>query len=51
MIEDVGYYQVGGTLTDKQNTLVSRQGYYYPATKDSYFYMDVELTGPREGTR
>ena len=49
MIEDVGYYQVGGTLTDKQNTLVSRQGYYYPATKDSYFYMDVELTGPREG--
>lgn len=49
MVEDVGYYMVGGTLTDKQNTLVSQQGYYYPSTKDSYFYMDVHLTGPREG--
>ncbi|MCM1521881.1 MAG: hypothetical protein NC039_04430 [Muribaculaceae bacterium] len=49
MAEDVGYYTVGGTLTDKTNTLTSRQGYYYPSTKDSYFYLDVDLTGPREG--
>lgn len=49
MVEDVGYYTTGGTLTDKTNTLNSMQGYYYPSTKDSYFYLDVDLTGPREG--
>lgn len=49
LVEDVGYYQVGGTLTDRQNTLRSQQGYYYPATKDSYFYFNVDLSGPREG--
>ncbi|MCM1138914.1 MAG: hypothetical protein NC221_04045 [Duncaniella sp.] len=48
MYEDVGYYQTGGTLTDKQNTLNSLQGYYYPSTKDAFFYMDVDLEGPRE---
>lgn len=45
---DVGYYMVGGTLDDKTNTLVSRQGYYYPSTKDAFFYLDVDLTGPQE---
>lgn len=48
MAADVGYYETGGTLTDKQNVLRSLQGYYYPATKDAYFYLNVDLTGPRE---
>lgn len=45
---DVGYYMVGGTLDDRTNRLESQQGYYYPATKDAFFYLNVELTGPRE---
>lgn len=48
MKEDCGYYMTGGRLSDKTNTLTSQQGYYYPATKDAYFYFDVELTGPRQ---
>ena len=47
MPQDMGYYQTGGTLTDKKNTLRSMQGYYYPSTKDAFFYLDVDLTGPR----
>ena len=43
----VGYYETGGTLTDKQNILKSLQGYYYPDTKDAFFYLNVDLTGPR----
>ncbi len=46
--QDVGYYMVGGTLDDKVNTLRSEQGFYYPATKDAFFYMNVDLTGPRQ---
>ncbi len=45
--QDVGYYMTGGTLDDKQNTLKSLQGYYYPSTKDAFFYLNVDLTGPR----
>ena len=48
MAADVGYYETGGTLTDKPNTLRSLQGFYYPATKDAFFYLNVDLTGPRE---
>ncbi|MDE6123244.1 MAG: hypothetical protein K2F76_08370, partial [Duncaniella dubosii] len=48
MAAEVGYYETGGTLTDKQNTLRSLQGFYYPATKDAFFYLNVDLTGPRE---
>lgn len=48
MRQDVGFYETGGTLTDKQNKLTSYQGYYYPATKDAFFYLDVVLTGPRQ---
>lgn len=47
LYDNVGYYLTGGTLTDTQNTLESRQGYYYPDSKDAFFYFDVELTGPR----
>lgn len=44
---NVGSYDLGGTLTDKENKLTSVEGYYYPATKDAYFYDNVRLTGPR----
>ncbi len=47
LAEDVGYYETGGTLSDKQNTLNSLQGYYYPSTKDAFFYLNVDLLGPR----
>lgn len=47
LAEDVGYYETGGTLTDKQNILNSLQGFYYPSTKDAFFYLNVDLTGPR----
>lgn len=45
---NVGYYQFGGTLTDRTNRLTSVEGYYYPATKNAFFYEDVVLTGPRK---
>lgn len=48
MAEEVGYYEVGGTLSDKQNRLTSREGEYYPSTKYAYFYRSVELVGPRD---
>jgi len=44
---NVGSYDLGGTLTDKENKLTSLEGYYYPSTKDAFFYHDVKLTGPR----
>ena len=48
LAQDVGYYETGGTLSDKQNTLNSLQGFYYPATKDAFFYLNVDLMGPRQ---
>lgn len=42
---NIGYYDVGGKLTDRHNTLTSFEGYYYPNTKDAYFFHDVKLTG------
>ncbi len=45
---DEAYYLTGGTLKDATNTLKSLQGYYYPSTKDAFFYLNVDLTGPRE---
>ncbi len=41
---DLGYYDVGGVLTDKQNRLESLQGEYSPSTKEANFYTGVELT-------
>lgn len=43
LASNVGYYEVGGELTDKENRLTSMQGEYYPDTKDAYFYLDVKL--------
>lgn len=49
LARNVGSYDTGGRLSDKQNTLTSFEGYYYPGSKDAYFYTDVRLTGPRRG--
>lgn len=40
---DVGYYNVGGVLTDRQNRLESLEGEYIPSTKDANFYLGVHL--------
>lgn len=40
---EYGYYEVGGTLIDNQNVLVSRLGNYVPATKEASFFIDVKL--------
>lgn len=43
MPAEVGYYNVGGVLSDAQNTLSSLEGEYHPDTKDAYFHFDVKL--------
>lgn len=43
MAIDLGYYEVGGVLTDKQNRLESLMGEYSPSTKEANFYRAVEL--------
>lgn len=40
---NLGYYNVGGVLTDKQNRLESIEGEYCPDTKDANFYGQVHL--------
>lgn len=45
---DLGYYEVGGVLTDQQNRLSSLQGEYSPSTKDANFYLDVHLNSISE---
>lgn len=40
---DLGYYEVGGTLTDPSNTLTSLYGEYAPSTKEANFYTNVHL--------
>lgn len=40
---DLGYYEVGGELTDPSNTLTSLKGEYDPNSKDANFYTDVHL--------
>lgn len=44
MAQEVGYYEVGGVLTDKENRLESLEGEYHPDTKYAYFYKNVRLT-------
>lgn len=44
---EVGYYDVGGTLTDKENKLTSIHGEYHPDTKEALFNFDVHLTSLR----
>lgn len=45
---DLGYYDVGGVLTDARNRLESIEGEYSPATKEANFYRQVHLTGKSE---
>lgn len=49
MANEIGYYEVGGVLVDRQNRLESWIGEYYPQTKDSYFEQDVRLTSRQKG--
>lgn len=50
LIFDVGRsvasYFNGGTIVNKQNTLVSKNGHYYSSTKEAAFHYDVVLTNP-----
>lgn len=42
----IANYYEGGTIVDKENTLVSKNGHYYSATKEAAFHYDVVLTNP-----
>lgn len=41
---EIGYYNTGGVLYDKQNKLTSIEGEYIPSVKDANFYRHVHLT-------
>ena len=45
---DLGYYEVGGTLTDPSNRLTSQYGEYTPSTKEANFYTNVHLNSRNE---
>lgn len=45
---DLGYYEVGGVLTDPKNRLTSWYGEYSPTTKDALFRDRVELHSLRD---
>lgn len=47
MLNEIGFYDVGGELSDRTNVLTSWEGEYYPRTKDAYFNIDVHLTSRR----
>jgi lipopolysaccharide export system protein LptA len=40
----IGTYTGGGKMVNKDNTLVSKNGYYFANTRDAYFRYDVVLT-------
>ncbi len=42
----IANYYDGGKIVNKENTLTSKNGHYYSATKDLAFHYDVELTNP-----
>jgi lipopolysaccharide export system protein LptA len=42
----IANYYNGGTIVNKQNTLVSTNGHYYSASKEAAFHYDVVLTNP-----
>lgn len=42
----IANYYNGGTIVNKENTLVSKNGHYYSATKEVAFKNDVELKNP-----
>ena len=45
---DLGFYEVGGVLTDRNNRLDSRYGEYSPTTKDALFRENVHLNSLSE---
>ncbi|MDE6276672.1 MAG: hypothetical protein K2M06_01030, partial [Muribaculaceae bacterium] len=45
---DLGYYEVGGRLFDRSNTLTSLRGEYIPSTKEANFYTGVHLLSENE---
>lgn len=45
---ELGYYEVGGTLTDRDNRLTSQYGEYSPASKDALFRENVHLNSLSE---
>lgn len=45
---ELGYYEVGGVLTDPKNRLTSYYGEYSPSTKDALFRDDVKLHSMRK---
>lgn len=42
----IANYYKGGTILNKQNTLTSKHGHYYSATKEARFQDNVVLTNP-----
>ena len=44
---DVGNYQVGGKVVDKDNVLTSKKGYYYSKDRMVFFKDSVVLTNPK----
>lgn len=42
----IASYYNGGTIVNKENTLVSKNGHYYSGTKELTFHYDVVLTNP-----
>jgi len=41
-----GTYTGGGKLVNKDNTLISKNGYYFASSRDAYFRYDVVLNTP-----
>lgn len=46
---ELGWYENGGVIDDKVNTLTSRYGEYSPGTKNADFFHDVVLVNNRDG--
>lgn len=46
---ELGYYEVGGELTDRKNRLTSVYGEYSPGSKEANFRDNVHLTSLSEG--
>ena len=42
----IGTYTGGGKLFDKDNNIVSKNGYYFASSRDAYFRYDVVTTTP-----
>ncbi len=48
LLYELGYYDVGGTLWDKENKLTSWYGEYSPSSKEALFSDDVHLHSLRQ---